>query len=71
MEWLVYSIIGNPMRRFKYYTRNGKKSLRDYRRDIDGGMSVMDLQRMANKQLSEMVNNMTPNVYPTYECNGE
>lgn len=51
------------MRRFKTYKRNGKPFIRDYKREVDGGMNAMDLQRLRNKQLTEAMLHMMPTVY--------
>lgn len=51
------------MKRFKFYTRNGKKFIRDYRREVKDGLNVLDLQKIENARLTNMLLNMTPSIY--------
>lgn len=56
------SLLGIPQ--YKFYTRNGKKFLRNYRRAVKDGLTVLDLQRILNKQMSERITHeLATNVY--------
>lgn len=52
----VYGISPLRIRRFKTYKRGGKTFIRDYKREIKGGLSVLDLQKMENKRLTALFN---------------
>ena len=51
---------------YKFYTRGGKKFLRNYRRPVKDGLTILDLQRILNKQLqAAMLQNLNTNLYST------
>lgn len=56
------SSLGIPQ--YKFYMRNGKQFLRNYRRAVKDGLTVIDLQRIFNKQMSERITReLATNVY--------
>lgn len=56
------SQLGIPQ--YKFYTRNGKQFLRNYKRAVKDGLTVLDLQRILNKQMSERITHeLATNVY--------
>lgn len=56
------SQIGIPQ--YKFYTRNDKKFLRNYRRPVKDGLTILDLLRILNKQMSErLTHELSINVY--------
>lgn len=56
------SSLGIPQ--YKFYTRNGKKFLRNYRRAVKEGLTVLDLQYILNKQMAERITHeLSVNVY--------
>lgn len=56
------SQIGIPQ--YKFYTRNGKEFLRNYKRPVKGGLTIIDLQRIMNARMNRLLaDNLQTNVY--------